>query len=117
LPEPDLSWEGSISIHTEAQLLTIDRYNNEHFKILPQGEDLRTYLEEGRPTNHFLTALLENDLMECMGRADTKNRQALYAYCIWLQTYTPRSCYGSKERMTTWIAHKGLSGLDDEYSG
>ena len=56
-----------------------DRYDNEMFAALPQGEDLKRYIEEGWPVHHFLTALLENDLMECVGRADERNFDALDA--------------------------------------
>ena len=89
-----------------------DRYDNDLFAGLPQGEDLRDYIERGRPTNHFLTALLENDLMACLGRADARNRLALSDYCMWLKSYAPGQSYSSRENVAAWIAHKGLSGSD-----
>ena len=87
-----------------------DRYDNEMFAALPQGEDLKRYVEEGWPVHHFLTALLENDLMECVGRADERNFDALDAYCAWLRTYAPPVCFGSKEKVAAWISRKGLKG-------
>jgi hypothetical protein len=90
-----------------------ERYDNELFATLPQAADLRDYIERGRPTNHFLTALLENDLMGCMGRADARNRAALADYCMWLKSYAPSPSYGGKEKVAAWIAHKGLSGINE----
>ena len=90
--------------------MTDDPYDNELFRCLPQADDLRLYVEEGRPMNHFLTALVENDLMECIGRADEQSLEALDAYCAWLRTYAPRACYGSAERMADWIRNRGMLG-------
>lgn len=85
-------------------------FEDEQFKRLPQAADLRAYLEEGRPTNHFLTALLENDLMACMGRADARNLAALKDYCEWLKSFAPGLSYGSPERVAAWISNGGLKG-------
>lgn len=85
-------------------------YDNEIFAELPQGEDLRRYVDGGWPMNHFLMALVENDLMECIGRADERNFDALDAYCAWLRNYAPPLCYGNKQRVAEWIANKGLKG-------
>ena len=88
-----------------------DIFDNEEFRALPQAEQLRLYVEEGRPVNHFLTFLIQNDLMRCVGRADPVNLAALEVYCIWLQSYAPPMCYGSKANMDAWIAHRGLRGI------
>ena len=58
-----------------------DRYDNEMFAALPRGEDLKRCVKEGWAVHHFLTALLENDLMECVERADERNVDALASYC------------------------------------
>jgi hypothetical protein len=79
---------------------------------LPQGPDLRDYIERGRPTNHFLTALLENDLMTCLGRADGRNRAALDDYCMWLKSYAPGQSYGSRGKVEAWIAAGGMAGRE-----
>ncbi|MCB1511871.1 MAG: hypothetical protein KDJ36_13300 [Hyphomicrobiaceae bacterium] len=92
--------------------MTLDGFDDPMFAGLPQAADLRVYLEQGQHRNHFLTALLENDLFEAVGRADAANLAALAEYCSWLNTYAPRMAYGSRERVAAWIAHRGLSGLD-----
>ncbi|MBU2534379.1 MAG: hypothetical protein KKB37_16690 [Alphaproteobacteria bacterium] len=87
-----------------------DRFDSDLFRALPQADDLRQYIEDGRPTNHFLTALLENDLMACIGRADARNRAALDDYVIWLKSFAPGQCYGGRQQVADWIARGGLRG-------
>ena len=88
-----------------------DIFDSDLFRSLPQAQDLREYIEDGRPTNHFLTALLENDLMSCIGRADARNKAALENYVVWLKSFAPGPCYGGKENVAAWIAHRGLAGV------
>jgi len=90
--------------------MTDQRYDNDLFESLPQGRDLRTYVDEGRPMNHFLMALVRNDLLECVGRADPRNLAALDSYCMWLRSYAPPGCFGDREKVAAWIEHKGLAG-------
>lgn len=87
-----------------------EMFDNDLFRSLPQAQDLRAYVEEGRPTNHFLTALVQNDLMACIGRADTRSKAALEDYVMWLKSYAPGECYGGREQVTAWIAQRGLKG-------
>ncbi len=87
-----------------------DLFDNELFESLPQAADLRLYIEEGRPTNHFLTALLSNDLMATLGRADAPNKAAIEDYCLWLKSYAPVACRGSRETVEAWIARGGMKG-------
>ena len=88
----------------------IDGFDDELFARLPQAADLRAYIETGRPTNHFLTALLSNDLIEAVGRADARNLAALRDYCMWLKSFAPPLSYGDRQRVTAWIEMGGLSG-------
>lgn len=89
-------------------------FDNDLFRSLPQAQDLREYVEDGRPTNHFLTALLQNDLMTCVGRADARNKAALEDYVMWLKSYAPSPCYGAEEKVAAWIQHRGLQGVERE---
>ncbi len=88
-----------------------EMFDNEIFAALPQARELRRYMEEGRPVNHFLTYLIQNDLVRCIGRADSENLAALPNYCTWLHSYAPPMSFGSEQKMQRWIAHNGLSGL------
>jgi hypothetical protein len=91
--------------------MTSEIFDNDEFAALPQAEQIRLYIEEGRPVNHFLTFLIQNDLMRCVGRADARNLAALSTYCTWFQSYAPPICFGSKDKMDAWIAQGGLKGL------
>lgn len=89
-----------------------EMFDNDLFRSLPQAQDLREYVEDGRPTNHFLTALLQNDLMMCVGRADARNQAALEDYVMWLKSYAPGPCYGGADKVSAWIHHRGLQGVE-----
>ena len=87
-----------------------DLFENDLFQSLPQADDLRLYVEEGRPTNHFLMALLANDLMATLGRADAANKAAIEDSCLWLKSYAPAACHGSRDTVEAWIANGGMKG-------
>lgn len=91
-----------------------DIFDNDLFHSLPQARDLRHYVEEGRPTNHFLTALLENDLITCVARADARNKAVLADYVMWLRSYAPGDCYGSPKAVAAWISVGGMASGQDE---
>ena len=57
-----------------------------------------------------MTALLSNDLMDTFGRADDDNRNAIYAYCMFLYNEAPPGCYGSPEKVRAWHRADGLYG-------
>ncbi|MEL6375165.1 MAG: hypothetical protein AAFR04_14495 [Pseudomonadota bacterium] len=94
-----------------------ERYSAPEFAALPQADDLRAYIEHGTPTNHFLTALLSNDLLATFGRADARSKAAIDDYVLWLRSYAPGHCYGSAERVEAWIAQGGLRGVASALGG
>lgn len=51
----------------------------------------------------FLEAVLENDLMEALGRADVENQSLLGAYAQFIYNYAPQPCHGSKEKVKAWM--------------
>lgn len=73
---------------------------------------LQLYIERGLPPGHFLTAVLENDLMEAMGRADEISRAGLFTLCQFLYCYAPRGCHGSRLKVYEWVKHSGLDGIE-----
>lgn len=64
------------------------------------------YVTDGIPTGSFLEAVLCNDLMEAMGRADMGNRLALFEICDYIYNETPAACHGSGERVQYWLKLK-----------
>lgn len=67
---------------------------------------MKLYIENGIEPGSFLTAVLENDLMEAFGRADDINRERLFDYCSFLYNEAPPACFGSKEKVKLWIKQK-----------
>lgn len=62
------------------------------------------YFLHGAPVGNFLTALLCNDLMEAIGRADEENVKALPDWARFLYNYAPQGSYGSPKAVEEWIA-------------
>jgi hypothetical protein len=61
------------------------------------------YLSQGVPPGDFLTAVLQNDLREALGRADDTNMHALPAIVAWLYNNAAAGSWGSRERFDDWI--------------
>ncbi len=69
-------------------------------------DGLRRYVQDHCPTGDFLYAVLSNDLMEAMGRADENNRVALFEICTYIWNYLPGACWGSKEKVDRWLSER-----------
>lgn len=64
---------------------------------------IEDYIELHRPVGHFLTAVLTNDLREACARADQTNRYRLFDIVDWLYNEAPSVCWGSPEKVETWL--------------
>lgn len=62
------------------------------------------YMLEGVAPGNFLSALLCNDLMDAMGRADDTNADAIRQWCQFLYNFAPANSYGSPEIFKAWLA-------------
>lgn len=71
----------------------------------------RLYIENGIPPGSFTTAVLSNNLMEAMGRADIVNRMNIFETCVFLKSHAPIGCFGSPEHVQDWIRAGGLEGM------
>jgi hypothetical protein len=69
------------------------------------------YVMLGIPPGDFLRAVLRNDMMEALGRADEDNLAAMRGYAQFLYGYTPHGCYGSPEAYKRWVEQGGLRGI------
>jgi hypothetical protein len=65
------------------------------------------YFNDRIDPGHFLTAVLENNLMKAFDRADLGNRKALYSYVVWLYNQAPMGSYGSPEKVKAWLEGEG----------
>ncbi len=72
-------------------------------------EAITNYVVLGRPVGDFLYAVLSNNLMEAVGRADDLNIKKLREWVQFLYFAAPSKCWGSPEAIKAWMAHGGLS--------
>lgn len=72
---------------------------------------MQRWIEHGHASmpGSFLSAVLSNDLMEALSRADIENARSLPQYATYLFNYAPWDCYGSPEKFKAW---KGLVALE-----
>lgn len=64
---------------------------------------LALYLGVGIRPGSYLNAVLENNLVECVRRADPLSEKATFAIVRWLVTYAPAVAWGSPVYVTEWI--------------
>ncbi len=71
-------------------------------------ESLIAYVDTGRPTGGFLEAVIANDLMDAIGRADDANTRAIRAIVQFVYLEVPMEARGSRAAWLAWIS-KGRS--------
>lgn len=64
------------------------------------------YVLNHRACGDFFMAVVSNDLKEACGRADHNNQFLLFDYVRFLYNSVPSGCWGSKEKVTKWLATK-----------
>jgi hypothetical protein len=74
-------------------------------------DGMQLYIEEGIVPGSFLRAVLSNDLMGALGKADDINQAILPVYGRFLYNDAPCGCYGSPETVAAWCNSGGLNGI------
>lgn len=70
-------------------------------------EAIDGYVDHGHETGHFVTVVLSNDLVEAVSRADVASQAHLFNICTYVFNFIPEPCWGSKKKMSDWMAlHK-----------
>ena len=79
--------------------------------MIPENlkQSLDRYAEHKIPTGGFLHAVLANDLMEAVGRADDFNVKLLWDICNYVYNDMPITCHGSYKIVDEW-----LKGVQDD---
>jgi hypothetical protein len=67
---------------------------------------LDRYVKSGIPPERFLTAVLENDFLEVVQRADDCNCYLLQDYAQYVYWELPGICHGSPEKVAAWMKKK-----------
>ncbi len=66
-------------------------------------EGFQRYIEERCEMGGFGMAVVENDLKEACGRADSTNARRLWDIVAWLYNSAPSQCWGSPEKVAAWL--------------
>lgn len=64
---------------------------------------LKRYVEDRIHPGDFLMAVLTNDLVEAVGRADEENMANLPAYVAFMQNCVPYNCWGNPSVVQEWL--------------
>ena len=78
--------------------------------MLDYEESLRAYADQRRPTGDFLAAVLSNDLMDAVSRADEVNKYRLFDICSYVYNNIPACSHGSRKIVNEWLR----GGQDDK---
>tara|TARA_Y100000296_G_C5169952_1_gene256732 strand:- start:161 stop:481 length:321 start_codon:yes stop_codon:yes gene_type:complete len=82
---------------------TFDMANPDYSKLpLALQYGMKRYLENGSPTGDFLNAVLSNDLLGAVSRADDKNVKLLPEIVRWMHWEIPSNAWGSQEKVKSW---------------
>jgi hypothetical protein len=73
---------------------------------------LDRWVYEGIPPGGFTTAVLQNNLMEAVGRADEECGLNLRAIVAYVYNEVPAWAWGSRENMNEWAAKFGREGVE-----
>ena len=83
-------------------------------ELIPEymRDGMTRYIKRGIPPGSFLTAVLSNDLMGALRKADDTNINAMPAYGRFLYNYAPAGCYGSPDAVDRWVKKGGTEGIE-----
>lgn len=84
--------------------------NKPNYDLLPpymQG-GMKRYLENGIRPGDFISAVLQNDLVEAYRRADKINIAYMHNWVKFIYNHVPMRAQGSKEKFENWIKAGGL---------
>jgi len=65
---------------------------------------IKRYLLSHIAPGDFLTAVLQNNLVNAVFRADDENIHLLPIYVRWFYNFAPINSWGSPEKVKTWLA-------------
>jgi hypothetical protein len=69
-------------------------------------DSIRRYVDHGIPTGGFLRAVLANDLMQAVGRADESSLANLAEIARYIYNDIPANAHGSYEKVDEYSAAK-----------
>jgi hypothetical protein len=81
------------------------------YSTAPQGsqKSYQNYYQTGTDPGDFIRAVLANDLMAAVKRADATNLSLLKDHVNFIYNALPFACSGNLERVSTWLRIGGAS--------
>lgn len=78
------------------------------YKLIPKItlESLQAWIKHGVLPGSFLQAVLKNDLIQAIPRADRHNLAAIVEICAWVRNEAPIGSWGSRELVEQWERRK-----------
>ena len=78
--------------------------NRHDYHLIPEEtqDAIRCWVLRGEYPGGFLTAVLENRLLQAIARADMENLSALPSIVNFLYNRTPASCWGDPGSVAAW---------------
>ena len=70
-------------------------------------DGMKRYIENGIQPGDFLTACIQDKLVESLGRASTRTYEYVHSVAMFLYNEAPYDAWGSKEIMNLWIQRIG----------
>lgn len=67
------------------------------------------YVEHGYNPGGFVSAVLENNLVDAVSRADRENLEHLSEICDYVYWKIPADCWGSTAKVKDWRKKKQMS--------
>ena len=67
------------------------------------AEALEHWVKEATLPGQFLQAVLRNDLLDAIGRADDECLATFKAIILWLCNVAPSTCWGSPQAVEYWL--------------
>jgi len=74
--------------------------------MIDHKESIRLYIEAGLYPGGFLTAVLHNDLMGAVSKADLENQKLLAEITIYVIHNVPANAWGSPKKVEEWISRR-----------
>lgn len=77
------------------------------YEAIPQvtREGMMAYVEDRKEPGGFLSAVICNDLLNAVCRADRENLVVLKEIVQWFYNVAPMGCSGSKQKMALWLKY------------
>jgi hypothetical protein len=86
----------------------MNKYAHVDYSMLPDHmrDGAKRYIENRIAPGGFMTAVLENNLVEAASRADSTNINCLKEWAMWLYNECPREAWGSPHKVAMWLESK-----------